>query len=387
MFEGIRLTLVCAMCAASGKNSDGEPIVCYSSARTLFPSIPPKRVKDLGSTPRRNPHYRNASPMRMYSVAELKVLHNRIEQETQVRKADVEEKRNIRLARMVSVHHISPAAPLHRALFPHIFEDYLCASFPKQTLKRLKYRFGMHDTAVRLCALDPVAAMHWLERKRVTTSRFSQDLLHEFEYSLFVTSRAFRLEGLAISRYICPAQLAGMKTGPLSAIPESVERFRKNAPYMLRMSLRNLGFDGAEMDRMMQSPAMKTRIGRCIKYAHDPETVAKKMAEFWRTKSNREHRRRILEKAMCDKGLNIRADSVYCHDFICGLIDVDLEEIVGIQYITRELFDFGGSYFWKDCHHACEDAYRRALVENGNAMDQAIEIALRVSAKRRKRWI
>ena len=115
IFEGIRLTLVCTSCASAVVNDEGQPIVCFSSSRTLFPSIPPKRVKNLGSTPRRNPHYRNAAPMRMYAVAELMVLQNTVDHETLIKTAQVEKKRQARLERMVRVHNISPAAPLHCA--------------------------------------------------------------------------------------------------------------------------------------------------------------------------------------------------------------------------------------------------------------------------------
>lgn len=385
IFEGIRLTLVCSSCASIALSDEGDPIVCFSSARALFPTIPPKRVKDLGSTPRRNPHYRNAAPMHMYSVGELRVLQNTVDQEMKVKATQVEIKRQTRLGRMVSVYNISPAAPLHCALFSHIFGDYLSAANPKKKLGELKYRFSAHDTAVRLCALDPVAAMYFLERRRVTTPRFSQNLLREFEHSIFVAARAFRLEGLAISRYLSPAQLDELRGGPLSQIPDSVDRLKKNAPKMLRMSLLNLGFGGAVVQKMMKFPAMRTRVRRCVEYAHDTETVSAKMAEFWKTKDDRTHRRQILQDAMHAKDLSIRDDSVYCHDYICGLIDVDLAEIVGVQYITRELFDMGGSRFWSEYHDTCENIYRHALLENGNTMDQSIKIALRKCASRKRR--
>lgn len=61
------------------------------------------------------------------------------------------------------------------------------------------------------------------------------------------------------------------------------------------------------------------------------------------TKNDRKHRHQVLHGAMDKKGLEIRDDSVYCHDYIHGVVDVDLDEIVGIQYITGELFDSGGS--------------------------------------------
>lgn len=384
IFKGIALSLVCTSCASAAVSDEGHPIVCFSSARTLFPTIPPKRVKALGSTPRRNPHYKNASPMRMYSLAELQVVERAVERELVAKAELVESKRQTRLARMVRVHNISPAAQIHRALFEHIFGDYMRATNPKRTLKQLKYRFWAHDISLDLCAADPVCAMNFLENRGIADF-VSEDLRKDFEYSLFLTARVFRLEGLSIARYICPTQLAQLQDGPLSEIPVSVDRLKKNAPRMLRMSLRGLGFAKDEIDRMMNWSAMKTRVRRCFKYAHDPETVAKSMVEFWMTKNDRKHRRQILQSAMSKKGLYIRDDSVYCHDYIHGLIDVDLTEIVGIQYITRELFDSGGSRCWSEYHNSCESAFRQALLENGNTMDQSIKIALRTCASRR-RW-
>ncbi len=386
IYEGIRLTLVCTSCASSALTDEGDPIVCFSKVRDLFPTIPPKRVKELMSTPRRNPHYRNAAPMRMYSVAELMALQHTVDRECEVKALELNKKRQVRLERLTRVHGISPAAPLHRALFSHIFGDYLWAANPKQKLKQVKYRFRAHDISVRLCPLDPVAAMNYCENRGITAFVYDQ-LRLDFEYSLFVSSRVFRLEGLAISRYLCPSQLAKLKDGPLSEIPASVERLKKNAPRMLRMALQGQGsWSNAEVDRMMKFPAMRTRVRRCYEYAHDPESVAAKMAEFWKTKDDRTHRRQILEEAMHAKGLRIRDDSVYCHDYICGRTDADLEELVGIQYITRELFDTGGPRFWSEYHRACELAYRQALLENGNTMDQSIKVALRKCASARRKF-
>lgn len=384
IFEGIVLTLVCTSCASAEVTDEGHPIVCFSKARDLFPLVPPKRVHQLRSTPRRNPHYKNASPMRMYSLAELQVLTQLVEQELNAKTELLKKKRQTRLARMVGVHKISPVAPIHRALFEHIFGDYLCATNPRRTLKQLKYRFSAHNISLCLCAADPVCAMNYLENRGITAFVL-QDLRKDFEYSLYLSARVFRLEGLSIARYICPAQLDEMKDGPLSEIPASVDRLKRNAPRMLRMSLHGLGFATAEIDRMMNCSAMKTRVRRCFEYAHDPEAVAKRIVEFWTTKDDRKHRRQVLHSAMDKKGLEIRDDSVYCHDYIHGLIDVDLNEIVGIQYITRELFDLGGSRFWSEYHHSCESSFRHALLENGNTMDQSIKIALRTCASRR-RW-
>lgn len=383
MFEGIVLTLVCTSCASTEVTDEGHPIVCFSKARAMFPLVPPKRVHQLRSTPRRNPHYKNGSPMRMYSLAELQILTQTVEQELVIKAALIKKKRQTRLERMVRLHKISPVAPIHRALFGHIFGDYLWATNPKKTLKQLKYRMSAHDVSVRLCAIDPVCAMNYLENRGITVFDVG-DLRQGFEYSLFLCSRVFRLEGFNIARYICPAQLAELEEGPLAQIPASVYRLRKNAPRMLRMSLRALGFDGAEIERMIGCSPIRVR--RCFKYAHDPETVAKKMSEFWMTREDRKHRRQILESAMNKKGLEIRDDSVYCHDFIYGLVDVDLDEIVGIQYITRELFDSGGSRFWSEYHHDCEAAFRQALLENGNTVDQSIKIALKECYSRR-RWL
>lgn len=81
IFEGIPLTLVCTACASVAVTDEGHAIECLSKAKDLFPSIPPKRVKLLNSSPRRNPHYRNAAPMRMYSFAELQIVQHSVAQD------------------------------------------------------------------------------------------------------------------------------------------------------------------------------------------------------------------------------------------------------------------------------------------------------------------
>lgn len=385
LFEGIRLTLVCAPCCSTAVSEDGHPIICYSKARALFHVIPPKRVETLGSTPRRNPHYRNAAPMRMYALKELIVLQRKVEHELSVKTERLQKERLARLERLLRVHKISPASSMiHSALFEHTFGDYLSTKKPKKKLKELKYTFGAHDISVQLCPRDPVCAMNFLERRGITTFNLEQ-LQTDFDYSLFLSDRVFRLEGLSIARFICPAQLAQLKHGPLAEVPAAVERLRKNAIRMLRMSLQHLGFEKTEIGRMMDCKAMKIRVRRCVKYVHEPGEVAKNMADFWLTRNNPEHRRQLLQTAMGEKGVWIRDDSVYCHDFIHGEIDVDLDEIVGIQYITRELFEDGGPRLWSRAHDACESAFRKSLLENGNDLDTSIRVALR-SASRGRKW-
>ena len=61
-------------------------------------------------------------------------------------------------------------------------------------------------------------------------------LQKEFEYSLFLTARVLRLEGLSIARYMYPKQLAQLQNGPLEEIPASINRLKRKAPKMLRMS-------------------------------------------------------------------------------------------------------------------------------------------------------
>lgn len=108
-----------------------------------------------------------------------------------------------------------------------------------------------------------------------TTAFVLEDLRKGFEYSLFLTARVFRREELSIARYICPSQLAQLQDRPLSDIPESVNRLKKNAPRMLRTSLQGLGFDKAEIDRMMSCSAMKTRVWRYFKYAQTQRLLPK----------------------------------------------------------------------------------------------------------------
>lgn len=386
VYAGINLTLVCAACASTVVSDDDESLLCFSKARDMFPEIPPKRLKELGSTPRRNPHYRNAAPMRLLSLAEIRVLWRKVAQE-QIDRASVQEnKRQDRLARMVRVHKISPVSPIHRSLFEHIFGDYLRANNPKKTLRELKYRFSAHDVSVRLCPRDPVCAMNFLENRGITDFSFSMEIRERFDYSLFLSARVFRLEALSIARFICPAQLTRLRGGPLAQIPAAVARLKKNAPHMLRVSLRCLDFDSTQINLMMSCRAMKTRIRRCIDFAHDPDTVARKMKEFWVSKNDAGYRRQILQTAMRNKGLEIRRDSAYCHDFIHGDIDVDLEEIVGIQFITRELFDDGGPRHWSENHAACESSFRTALVENGLDMEKAISISLKCASRVCEYW-
>lgn len=389
IYEGITLTLVCAWCASSSTWDDGKSLVCLSKAKELFPLITPKRLKTLGSTARRNPCYKNATPMHMYSLAELIVLGRRVEHGLRLSTALLKKKRQERLERMVRLHGVTPAsAQMHQSLFGHIFGDYIWADRPTKKLHELKYRFSAQQVSVQMCPADPVCAMNHIENRQITRPQWERDFdqtVADFERSLFLTARVFRLEGLSIARYICPAQLSQLKNGSLNSISASVERLKKNAPRMLRMALRSLKFDKCEVERMMSCPAMKTRIRRCMEYAHDPETVSRKMAAFWLTRTDRKHRRQILQSAMGKKGLQIRADSVYCHDFVYGGIDVDLDEIVGIQYITRELFDLGGPRFWSANHDTCESAFRQALLENGNDIDNSINIGLG-KCTRRRRW-
>lgn len=215
----------------------------------------------------------------MYSLAELIVLWRRVEHGLQLSTALLKKKRQERLERMVRLHGVTPAsAQMHQSLFRHIFGDYIWANRPTKKLHELKYRFSAQLVSVQMCPVDPVCAMNYIENRQITRPQWERDFdktVADFERSLFLTARVFRLEGLSIARYICPAQLSQLKNGTLNGIPASVERLKKNAPRMLRMALRRLKFDKCEVERMISCPAMKTRIRRCMEYAHDPNCFSK----------------------------------------------------------------------------------------------------------------
>ena len=78
--------------------------------------------------------------MRMYSLAELHIVRGDVEQDLAAKAENLEKKRQTRLERMVRVHNISPASHAHRALFEHIFGDYMSAPHPKKRLKEKRYR-------------------------------------------------------------------------------------------------------------------------------------------------------------------------------------------------------------------------------------------------------
>lgn len=217
---------------------------------------------------------------------------------------------------MVSTHKISPASFIHTNLFHHIFGDYMAVSTkprPEKKMKDLKYRFKAHNASVRICPLDPVCAMNFLENRNAVdvVNVDVRQLKQDFQYSLYLSDRVFRLEGVSIARFISPTQLRDMKHGPLAEIPASIDRLRKTALRMLRTALRCLGVEKEVIDKMMVNAAMKNRVRRYVDFIHDPTEVAKKMVSFWSTKNDSEHRRQTLKKAMEDRVLQIRRNAVF----------------------------------------------------------------------------
>lgn len=60
---------------------------------------------------------------------------------------------------------------------------------------------------------------------------------------------------------------------------------------------------------------------------------------------------------------------------------MNLDEIVGIQYITRELFDSGGLRLWSVFHDTCESAFRESLLETGSDMETSLRVALKYAPR------
>jgi hypothetical protein len=122
------------------------------------------------------------------------------------------------------------------------------------------------------------------------------------------------------------------------------------------------------------------RIFRYRFYYMCPEQTAKKMIEYHGM--TQDERKKKLEAELKKYALLIRTDSQYCLNYIQGDIDVDIEEIGAIMFMTSIQFRRGGPAVYNHYSDNVEQAFVISLYNDRNTIPYSIKYALKEIPKR-----
>lgn len=372
-FDGVLLTIVCSRCAGNHPNNEGKSLVCASRAVTEFGTTK-SDLDHLHSKSVRNPHYRSAAPMKMFSRAEVKVKADQREHLMRLKLSKLEESKRLRIDRLRLCHKIT-SENVSESLKETVFGDYLEKFRPKTTLERVKKMHSLVDLAESICQSDPAAALRFCENRDIDPHKTSpQEVANTFYYNADLLSRVVENEFVNISRFLSKSDITGVSTlGTLGRIPKLLLDYESKSMDRLEHALRSRGIDDPK--KILALKCLRDRVSTYKRYGSDADETADKIKHFLEGKLDSKSRKNQLSLAMSEMDMEIRSDSVYCRQYIDGHIDVDLDEIVGIQALTRHLFDNGGYQAYSDLSDDINDEFRKLFFYEGKKMRESVELA------------
>ena len=160
-------------------------------------------------------------------------------------------------------------------------------------------------------------------------------------------------------------------------IKQNKIRFQKDH---LVQHLSEKGVSMEEARAMLESPVHYHQVQRYLTYDLNPMYTARRISEFHAMEASfakmsdadaRMKRYTLLKEAFdkaADENLEIRSDSTLCYKYLNGEINMDLFEIVGLMWITKQLFGIS-HVAWSVYKEACNNHFRSLLIENYDVED------------------
>ena len=196
----------------------------------------------------------------------------------------------------------------------------------------------------------------------------------EFQQQKERIQNVLRVAGSRIMQFLSKRDRRQLLFTPLK---EAVEQFElQDKQHLIREWL--LKQQPAEVvDEIMEHPACQLRIER----AYDCPTAARKLVEFWETRSDTELRRTQIELAFAQAQVQPDVNLPQYQDYVQGRIDCDAEELVGVQLIHARKFG-KSKRLAVPRTLAALTLFEKILTEDECSVNEAIKIAARIVVHR-----
>ncbi len=104
----------------------------------------------------------------------------------------------------------------------------------------------------------------------------------------------------------------------------------------------------SDIDYLLKSSATKKRVQRYKKYLLNIDDTAQKLIHFLKTRHDKELREENLKSVLQQWNVPFRSDSMYSYAYVHGDIDIDVDEVTAVMFLTRKLFKISRKYFEKN---------------------------------------
>lgn len=384
----VKCTIVCKICATAD-DRDKRDFLCTMSTRADF-GLSAKDMSALQFRATKAGRYE----AKLFITAEVEVLGGQKEQASvnkkRIRESFLEEKSKRRRSGL----HVVPES-IPSTLRSYVFGDYLSSGINKTTKRHVTcaLKFSkISAQAARQVRCEAVASeegigfsVHRLGERILSFAMKQQTASpdHGVLASAFITTQlgfeaVMRLEHANIACFLSPEdrRVAGR------ALPQFLtaeKQSRRTFLPRVAIELETLGVSAADVVSLLKT---SSRIRKGQLFCLDACIVAVKLKRYLDTRDDSRLRERELKAAMNERNLGIRDDSKFCADYISGKVDVDLQEIVGVMWLTDYLFEAGGRFdghiAFSEYSDTVQSKFRQCLHSYGQRWETAIDNSLKL---------
>jgi len=369
----IKLTICCKECCENESVRDGSKKCSTIRAMSEF-GCRERDLERLHGVHVRDPYFRRISRVQFYLLAEVRHL-GQVARSLKKQRAKLKDVRNedeflierqkLEIEHNVIIHEIRPI------LCSFVLGDYLLSSKSKTLLHDVKQCYSVKDRACELmdsCKAHPLSAMTFCIDHPNGTPETYLELKENMR-------KVFSIEGNRIMKKLSSADKDRLKRTVLEDVliwsqisPKRMILFKKLKE---KVGVLTAG-------KIIHYQACKQRIER----GGEETQVAEKLLTFWKSRNNIEQRRLELNNALKAHSVKLlKTKTTLYYNYINGLIDVDLDEIVGALDIESRLKSICQSN-WEKYFPFCQAEFHRCFIANQLSLDESVDIAMKKTQKR-----
>jgi len=215
---------------------------------------------------------------------------------------------------------------IHHVLRAFVVGDYLRhPNQPSTTLDEIQQRFAVLDRVKRIRRTERSAHPGALFDFCI---QYPKGTAEDFRVLKGKAQMVFRLLGDNIMRRLTKTERESLLETPLKDVVEEFNRRDKKASVRYHLERRVSSEMAA---RIVTDKACQARIDR----EDDEMQIGQKLLKFWTERSDKDARRKVLDRTASKKGLESLMSCLPKKMYMYGFLDCDPEEIVGICQICN----------------------------------------------------
>ncbi len=357
-FSDIKCTFICSNCATQ---------LCPKSQASSL-GLKDKDLKRIFYKTVQNPHFKYAPPMRLYIKDEVEYLHGIVQVERN--KANELKNKNLELILKERETRLQ-ATYVPAELINECFGDYLLKksnrtskSHVVQHLKSMDKALHVIDNVGTNSPMDKVVILNLATKMESSSER---DIIKYLRTKKKLFDKVIQVEGIRVYSFFEEDDHPDVFEA-IPSLKNEIERFRSNIKIILKKKI---------IESKLGEPYYVLKV--CEHIIQDNEfsnihDLFLKIQYFYNDYIKKQNRCQILKEELQDWDLDFRSDSQLCEAFVESKIDMDVEEVAAIMFITKKQFQISPMCY-ACCHSTLESGLRRIHEEQNCTWKQAAEKA------------